>query len=184
MIKYQLICQGDHTFESWFANSDAYETLTRVGEVTCPVCGSDDVRKAIMAPNVSPATRRKSDASVPAPLAGATGGEQEARAGSLAGPASSTISVTPRPAPAPPVMNAEAAAEIAQFVEAVRTVKRELMARADDVGDRFADEARKIHYEETEARPIYGTADQDEVRELAEEGIDFFALPTLPEERN
>ena len=51
-------------------------------------------------------------------------------------------------------------------------------------GQRFSEEARKIHYEETPARGIYGEATRDEARALSEEGIEFFPLPILPEDQN
>jgi hypothetical protein len=52
------------------------------------------------------------------------------------------------------------------------------------VGPRFPEEARKIHYEETPARGIYGEATREEAQALSEEGIEFFPLPSLPEDHN
>jgi hypothetical protein len=52
MMKYSLICAEKHRFDSWFASAAAYESLKAAKMVTCAVCGSDDVEKAIMAPNV------------------------------------------------------------------------------------------------------------------------------------
>lgn len=74
--------------------------------------------------------------------------------------------------------------EAAQLREMLRQYRRKVMSEADYVGDRFADEARKIHFEEVEARGIYGEATRDEVVALAEEGIEFMPLPDLPEEHN
>ncbi len=68
--------------------------------------------------------------------------------------------------------------------EAFRAFRKKVTDGADYVGDRFADEARKIHYEETEPRGIYGEATLEEARQLAEEEIEFHPLPPLPEERN
>jgi len=65
MIKYTLKCDQGHGFESWFANAEAYDTLRAAGHVSCGLCGSTAVDKAIMAPNVS--TARKSDAAPSAP---------------------------------------------------------------------------------------------------------------------
>lgn len=84
-------------------------------------------------------------------------------------------------------VNNEATKQVAirsQFIEAVRQMRAEVEAKADYVGPKFAEEARKIHYEEVEARGIYGEASTDEVRELHEEGIEFYPLPVLPEEQN
>jgi hypothetical protein len=70
------------------------------------------------------------------------------------------------------------------MVEMIRKLRDHVRENADYVGDRFAEEARKIHYEETEARSIYGEADAEEARALAEEGIEFHPLPALPDDGN
>ncbi|SFZ85792.1 hypothetical protein SAMN02983003_2962 [Devosia enhydra] len=72
----------------------------------------------------------------------------------------------------------------ATILAAMRALKRKLMSEAENVGDRFAEEARKIHFEEADPRGIYGQATPDEARALAEEGIPFMPLPDLPEEQN
>ena len=171
MIKYQLNCEAGHAFESWFASSDAFDKLAANGAVACPVCGSTNVRKAIMAPNVSPKTRQRGLAS-----------ERQGR--SPEPPASRATESGPAAGPPSQVMNAQAAEAVAAFIDVVRKVRSELLANADDVGDKFAEEARKIHYDEAEARAIYGEATVEEARELVEEGIDFLPLPRLPEDRN
>jgi hypothetical protein len=68
--------------------------------------------------------------------------------------------------------------------EMLKKVREHVEANADYVGDRFAEEARKIHYEEVEPRGIYGEASPDDARSLIEEGIEFHPLPALPEEGN
>ena len=72
----------------------------------------------------------------------------------------------------------------AQMVEKIRQLKREIEKNADNVGEKFPEEARKIHYGEAEARGIYGKASLQEAAELAEEGVEFLPLPELPEEKN
>jgi hypothetical protein len=72
----------------------------------------------------------------------------------------------------------------AMMREALKELRRKVTENADYVGDKFADEARKIHYEEAEVRGIYGEATLEEAKDLAEEGIGFQPLPTLPEDRN
>jgi hypothetical protein len=67
---------------------------------------------------------------------------------------------------------------------ALKELRQKVTENAEYVGDRFAAEARKIHYTEGDARGIYGEATADEAKALAEEGIEFQPLPTLPEERN
>jgi hypothetical protein len=68
-------------------------------------------------------------------------------------------------------------AEMKAFAERVKS-------DADYVGDRFAEEARKIHFGEADARGIYGEATLDEARSLAEDGVEFLPLPSFPEDRN
>jgi hypothetical protein len=67
-----------------------------------------------------------------------------------------------------------------KLTEAVAAVK----ANSEDVGERFPEEARKIHYGESEARGIIGNATQDEVHALIDEGIEVAPLPVLPDEVN
>jgi hypothetical protein len=70
------------------------------------------------------------------------------------------------------------------MLAAIKELRRQVTEHADYVGHRFADEARKIHYNEVEARSIYGEATSEDAQKLAEEGIDFAPLPPMPEERN
>lgn len=72
----------------------------------------------------------------------------------------------------------------AEMRAALRKLRDEIVSNADDVGDRFAEEARKIHYEEVEKRGIYGRASAEEARGLVEEGISFAPLPVLPDDHN
>ena len=67
MIRYALACDEGHAFESWFANSATYDRQVKRGLVSCPVCNSTNVEKAIMAPRVA-GTKRRGDVSVSAPM--------------------------------------------------------------------------------------------------------------------
>ena len=80
----------------------------------------------------------------------------------------------------PVAMNAEQTKMMAQIRELTNKVRE----GAENVGDKFAEEARKIHYGETDARGIYGKATPVEAKGLANEGIEFIPLPTLPEDQN
>ena len=71
-----------------------------------------------------------------------------------------------------------------QLREALRALRNKVTAEADYVGDRFADEARKIHFKEVDARGIYGEASREEIASLVEDGVDFLPLPGMPEEHN
>lgn len=72
----------------------------------------------------------------------------------------------------------------AEFVEFARKLRAHVRENAEYVGPRFADEARRIHYEESEPRGIYGEATPAEARELREEGIEAHPLPVLPDDAN
>jgi hypothetical protein len=156
MIRYALKCERDHEFEAWFASSDAYDTLARAGQVTCAICGSTRVGKAIMAPNVVTSRGREAAPALPA----------EAEAETEAKP----IATVKAPDPA--------------FLEALKQVRAFVEANAEHVGPRFAEEARKIHYEETPQRAIYGEATADEAKSLYDEGIEFHPLPRLADDFN
>ena len=53
MIRYALLCEKDHEFDGWFRSSALFDEQVEGGEVTCPVCGSHEVRKGLMAPNIA-----------------------------------------------------------------------------------------------------------------------------------
>ncbi len=72
--------------------------------------------------------------------------------------------------------------DAAKMREMLRLYRRKVMDEADYVGDRFAEEARKIHFEEVEARGIYGEATRDEVAALLDDGVDFLPLPDVGED--
>ena len=154
MIKYALACEQAHAFESWFPSSDAFETQRKRGFVTCPVCDSPKVEKQIMAPALA---RRDRD---PA----------------LRRPAEAPASETQRMA-----ILSEHEQQIRTMLKALR---EHVTRNAEDVGERFADEARKMHYGETEHRSIYGEANLQEAQALWEEGIEVHPLPILPGDRN
>ena len=88
---------------------------------------------------------------------------------------------TPAPAPAPVAMISPQEQEIRAKLKELRD---HLTKNADNVGAKFPEEARKMHYGEIEHRSIYGVASPEEAKELSEEGIEFHPLPSLPDERN
>lgn len=166
MIHYALVCEAEHEFDGWFRSSEDFDGQVSRRLVTCPVCGSADVRRALMAPAV--ATRREATAApvLPAP-------EPEATPGAVPAP-------IPGPVPDPRAPDPRAMA----LLEMMRAVRREVEASADYVGNRFPEEARRIHYGEAEARGIYGEASAADVEALREEGVDILPLPRLPDEQN
>ena len=77
-------------------------------------------------------------------------------------------------------MNAQQQAAMAQL----KALSEKMRENADYVGDKFAEEARKIHFGEADARGIYGEATPDEARSLAEDGVEFLPIPVFPDDRN
>src|SRR3990172_8953890 len=128
MIRYSLVCAKAHGFESWFQNSAAYDKQAKRGLVACPVCGSAKVEKAIMAPRL--ATSDKPSAPQEGPQEGAA-------------------------APAPAETKAPVAMMSSQereFRRKLKELREHLIKNAENVGPRFPEEARKMHYGEVEHR--------------------------------
>lgn len=82
------------------------------------------------------------------------------------------------------VMVAAGQAMRRELIDKMREVTQQVKAQADDVGERFPEEARKMHYGETDSKPIYGKASPDEVESLVDEGVEIMPLPDLPEDLN
>jgi len=74
--------------------------------------------------------------------------------------------------------------EMKELIKTVRKMRKEVEKTSENVGDNFAEEARKIHYKETPKRGIYGQATANEAKELIEEGVEVLPMPILPEDSN
>jgi hypothetical protein len=166
MIKYSLVCNKAHEFESWFSDSAAYDAQAERGLVECPHCGSIKVGKAIMAPRIGRTDRER-------PFAGPT---PQSEAGGDA-----ALAAEPQPQP-------QRVALLDERQQAMRAMihelHRKIVENSTDVGPRFPEEARKMHLGETPQRSIYGQASLEEAKALIEEGVPVLPVPTLPEERN
>lgn len=86
--------------------------------------------------------------------------------------------------PPQPKYVAGGAPDAARMLELARKLRRHVETHAENVGMRFPEEARRIHYNESEKRSIYGEASPEEAKALKEEGIAFHPLPVLPEDKN
>ena len=170
-----LQCAGMHTFEGWFGSEEDYQSQRERGLVACPLCANTEVRKLPSAPrlNLGAVEPRQSKSAT----------QEEPAAASSSGPGSGSSSAT---ANAPTAPKAEAVAsslaqvhpEAAEMVqEAWMKMVKHVMANTEDVGQNFAEEARKIHYGESEERNIRGQASVEETKDLLEEGIDVVPLP-------
>jgi hypothetical protein len=165
MIRYSLQCEQGHAFESWFQSSSAYESQEKRRLVNCPICGSAKVERAIMAPRIV-SSRKRQDRAEAAPAAAP-----------VASP--STEVTAPAPTSTPLLM-----AQERELRAKLKELRDHIVKNADNVGERFPNEARKMHYGDIEHRPIYGEASPDEARALIDEGVEVSPLPVLPEDRN
>ena len=131
MIKYNLICECEKTFESWFASSSEFDYLLKKKFIKCVYCDSSSIKKTVMAPRLT----RKSN-------------------------------------------------QISKKNKLQKNIKKQLVdfkkyieKNCEDVGERFPQEARNIHYDKKTSKGIYGKATPEETSELMEEGIDIYTLP-------
>lgn len=136
MIKYQLKCGSGCSFEGWFRSSGDFDAKAAGASLECPLCGSTDVARAIMAPSI---------------VSGSASRSQE-----------------------------KLSAIREAMAEAARRARDYVEKNFDYVGEKFPEEARKIHYGEVAERPIYGEANREEVKELVEEGVSIAPLPSAP----
>ena len=138
MISFDLECENDHKFESWFQSGDAFDRLVKAKQVICPICGNNKITKALMAPAVSRTKKNNNK-------------------------------------------NSSIATNALDYMNAMRTIRRQVEENSDYVGSQFAEEARKIHYGETDERNIYGEATKEEAEALKDEGIECERIPWVPD---
>lgn len=156
MILYQFNCDRQHSFEAWFKDGATADRQLKRKTLECPTCGSVKVAKALMAPRI-----------------GKKGGHAIA-------PIEAPAAAAPAPAAMPAPEAAKAAMIPAEMRKALLEIRRQVESNCDYVGDKFADEARKIHEGESEARGIYGEATDAEHEELVEDGIEVSRIPWVP----
>jgi hypothetical protein len=157
-----LQCRLGHSFEGWFGSQDDYDAQRARGLVTCPVCSDSEITKKLSAPRLN--LRHGTPPALPHDAA--------------------TSPNSPAVAPAPALSSSAVASPdssegnpLGQMQAALMNMVRHVMANTEDVGTQFAEEARKIHYGESEDRSIRGQATRDETEALLEEGIDVLPLP-------
>ena len=154
MIVYDLVCTVGHGFEGWFGSAEAFSGQRERSLVRCPVCDTDQVE-------------RRPSAKVSVPKGG---GSRKVRPVEAAPAQPADQSAAPAGVPA------EAMAGLPPEVLAKL---REIVKATENVGRRFPEEARKIHYEEVPARAIRGQASPEEAKALQDEGIEFAPLPPI-----
>lgn len=159
MIVFDLQCGPlGHRFEGWFGSSTDYEDQQARGLVSCPMCGTGDVSKAVMAPAV-----------------GRKGNQLVAQ---TAKPDLSDH------VPAQPIANTPLPPEAVAMLKAVAAMQTEALKSSKWVGEKFTEDARAMHYGEKDVAPIHGRATFQQAQELAEEGIPVapVLVPVIPPE--
>lgn len=154
---FDLSCDEGHQFEGWFSSSADYAAQREGGLLACPFCGSGEVGKAPMAPAVSAKSNSRPERLPAAPLSA---------------PVPQPMANTPLPP---------------QVLAALAKAQAEALKNSTWVGDKFAEETRKMHYGEREDAPIHGQASLAEAKALIEEGVAVAPLPfpvAPPDKRN
>ncbi|NDB13042.1 MAG: DUF1178 family protein [Betaproteobacteria bacterium] len=162
MIVFNLHCDLDHRFEGWFASHEAYENQKSRSLIECPLCGSTSIGKMLSAPRISRGL-------VEAPNLVAAEVEPQVEVAQSKGGVAQAV-------------NPQAAPQALALQAAWFQMLRYVVENTVDVGQQFADEARRIHYHEAPERNIRGQVSHQEAQALAEEGIEILSLP-LPAAR-
>jgi hypothetical protein len=158
MVIYDLACGDGHRFEGWFQDLGAFKAQASARQLACPTCGSADVEKLV----TGSAVRRTA----------------EDRAGTTTLPAAA-VATTEKAATPSPAAEQPATPTAMQVREFLGTLAAQIRAHSEDVGPRFAEEARKIHHGQTEDRLIRGTTTEAEEQALADDEIPFLKLPVF-----
>lgn len=147
MIVYDLACHDGHRFEGWFGSSADFEDQRARGLLACPVCGASAVTKAPMAPAVPAKGNARADV------------------------------LPPEAAPARLMANTPMPPEMQKALRQLAEAQAKALRNSTWVGDKFAEETRKMHYGERDEAPIHGQASLAEAKALIEEGVPVAPLP-------
>lgn len=162
MIIFDIKCNFGHVFEAWFGSNAVFEVQRDSAQIECPVCGTREVSKAIMAPNIATKSNRKQPTARPSET------DRQMDIGDM----TESVGMTSLP---PKLQN--------ELEQVLGKVQEHVEKNCDYVGQDFPEEARRIHYGETAHRGIYGEATIEESEELLDEGIDIIALPMTRKSR-
>ncbi|TAG36291.1 MAG: DUF1178 family protein [Polaromonas sp.] len=162
-----LQCSQQHLFEGWFASEDDFQSQLARGLVECPMCCDNNIQKMPSAPRLNLGVHQAGGC-------GLEGGHQKISESASSSELTRQQSpVAKSTAGATDVTPNHSSAEQAKFFTALR----HMVANTEDVGDRFAHEARAMHHGDSQARSIRGVASLREAQELRQEGIDVLPLP-------
>jgi hypothetical protein len=173
MIHYALRCAGGHAFDGWFKSSAGFDAQAAHGLVDCPVCGSTEVERALMAPSIAAGLAPpRGEAAPPAAQSASPAGTQSGtQSGAHSGPA--RMMAAPSAGPAQGAIPA-------QLHALLQRIRSEVEKSCDYVGPDFAQEVRRRAESPEPERPVYGEATPEEAAALAEDGIDVTSIPWVP----
>lgn len=177
MIIFDLICAHNHIFEGWFSSSKDYETQKEKKLLLCPSCGSEDIKKSIMAPNIGLKTNQKKISPQQSLQQSAPQSMTQAAPHIASHTEAQPIAADSKPDPSDAPITNQNKAAIEEAAKALAKVQEEALKDSIWVGTKFSQEARSMHYGEADKRQIHGHATQKEAHELQEEGIEIAALP-------
>ncbi len=161
MKVYNLACPLSHHFEGWFRSEDDFFAQQQKSILSCPICESAEITRMPSAPYLGTKKGNSNESAE-------NKGESVASSTNVVAPTNDSMHLT-----------VDQKQEFQQKMQATMlSVVREIMTKTEDVGDSFAEEARKIHYKESPQRSIRGVATVDEAANLIDEGIEVFSLPT------
>ena len=146
---FDLQCANGHVFEGWFASREDYDSQHERGLVSCPVCSNGDVVKRLSAPRLNMGHHNQTER----PAQGNDG-------------SSAPVAVPTHK-------------QLAELQAAVLRQMRDIVRNTENVGTRFAEEARRIHEGEATERPIRGVATRDERESLEADGIAVMPIPDV-----
>ncbi len=161
MILFDVKCSGGHVFEAWFQNNEAFEKQVNSELVECPLCGCTRTSKSLMAPNIS------ANNSLVELDAAHSQNEHDHHKVLVSAHSSKTNEVS----------SDDVKRALEHMHNTMAKFRKQVEKTCEYVGDDFADEARKIHYGESEMRGIYGETTIKETEELLDEGIDILPIP-------
>ncbi|MFH0925385.1 MAG: DUF1178 family protein [bacterium] len=153
MIVYDLICENGHEFEGWFKDSTSYENQEKSGLINCAICNSNRIKRLLRGRTIK--AKGISNELVPATT-------------------TENIAETPDK-----TKQALCDSTTIEYLKRYQQLKDYVVKNFDDVGEKFADEARKIHYGEIEKKNIRGTTTTEEEKELKAEGVQFVKFPVI-----
>ncbi|NIZ61477.1 DUF1178 domain-containing protein [Sedimentitalea sp. CY04] len=170
MIQYSLKCDDGHRFDSWFQSAAAFDKLSASGLVSCAICGTGSVEKAIMTPRVRPGRKAVSGRGEPDVAT-----PEKADAAQASGPTEGADPVADKPSTVGALSQPATETE-----KAIAELRRKVEDNSDYVGKDFVTQARAMYEGDAPGRAIHGEAKLDEAKALIEEGIPVLPLPFRP----